>query len=367
MSLFASFCNMGSIYAPFSSSIFSAMVSEKVPVLVPFVTISIVQFILFGKVALIRFILFAIIFAFLTSIKNAKEGTNKDSLKTILLTVTFASAITETFLLLTGISPITEVKYILICVVMQIIFAIIFKRAIKYIDSIEKNSDAKITTVNSLSMISLLICVLSFLKFLTVFDISLWHAICVFLLMVYCWRNKVIKAFISSIAVVLVIGFTYEISAAMALLLVIVAVVTALLSHAGKKGAILGAVVCLLYVIAFGNGIDEDPIQTAIKDDYIKYLQTTIDGIQDKSGEEYQKYVTELERAQFEHDLKAESQKTNARAILKYMIIGFVLLAIIPAEAILKLKEHVDLKDEFKFIREKLFKNTKIYRLNAGK
>ena len=111
----------------------------------------------------------------------------------------------------------------------------------------------------------------------------------------------------------------------------------------------------------------EDTFADSLSDDFRAHLQATIDNMKDKSGEEYQKYVQELERLDYERALKKEAKNTTASAILKYMLVGFIVIFLVPFKYISRFKEHVELKDEFRFIREKLFKNTKIYRLNAGK
>ena len=94
-------------------------------------------------------------------------------------------------------------------------------------------------------------------------------------------------------------------------------------------------------------------------DDFKNYIKQSNNDL--TSGDTQDELITDIDSA------IEEMVNTPYSIIFREMLIGFIILAAVPETYINMLKEHVDVDEEFKFIKEKLFKDSIIYRLNPGK
>ena len=161
MSILSGFCNFATSYSTFSSALFASLVKNKIPVLVTFLVTSIIQGAVFGNVALIRYLLLSIIFAFFTSMQKKTIDDEKTKILKHVKCFGISIAISEIALLLFRVTPIEEIPHVLLNAVMVIAFSIIFDRALKYIDSIGKDKEEPIVALNTLAMVVMMICLTS--------------------------------------------------------------------------------------------------------------------------------------------------------------------------------------------------------------
>ena len=368
MSILSGFCNFATSYSTFSSSLFASLVKNKIPVLVTFLVTSIIQGAVFGNVALIRYLLLSIIFAFFTSMQKKTIDDEKTKILKHVKCLGISIAISEIALLIFRVTPIEEIPHVLLNAVMVIAFSIIFDRALKYIDSIGKDKEEPIIALNTLAMVVMMICLTSCFSHFNFLGINLWHLICIIVIMLYSWKNKVVRAIVCALISVVAIGICKEITLSLSILILLVSLITCIISRAGRKGAIVGVAVCAVFVITFfftDNGSSNVGLDTEIQQDYQKFLASNMEKL--GSGEEYQKYKEEIEQLNKLNEIEKEAKNTISTQVTREMLIGFIILAAVPETYINMLKEHVDVDEEFKFIKEKLFKDSIIYRLNPGK
>ena len=368
LAILAGFSNFGTNYLPISKALTSGMIIKKVPVLVPFVIMAIIQGVVFGKIAVLRFLIFTLLFAFLTSRKKHGED-GKGQIKNILIRSGISLGVTEAFLVLIGITAFVDIPYAIVSSIMTIAGSLIFEKAIEYILMLKKNNEVQFSTISGVAVVIMLVCVTTCLKEFTFFGIDLWSTITLFLLAIFAWKNKILNSIICAIIVAVTVGICDKIGIPLFIMIVLSTMVFCLISRAGKKGAIIGAFVCLVYALAIsGHTVDvgNTGMSNEMMKDYVSTLKKTLSSMQDKSGEEYQKIATEISRIEEVENIKEQAKNTTTIKTLKEMVIVFAILSLIPEKYIEDLKGKVSVKNEFKFI-QKFFKNNKIYRLNAGK
>ena len=368
---FAGFCNFSGVYPSFSCSLFGAFAEEKIPAVVMVIITTLIQGFFFGTEAVLRFLLFVLLFAIFKSVRKEKEKDEKKRIKTIAVTSILSAVITEVLLVLIKIVPITSLGISLLHILFTGLFLLVFDRAFKYLSSIDKNSKDEITTVNSISCILMIVAVTLCLANVKVFGVDLWSLICIVLIMLYSWKNKIIRAVICALLVLVVIALCYELKLEMAICLLAVSLITALISRAGKKGAMLGLAFSTILAIftIFNTATPHSPeVELKLSEDYQRFLQKQLEMLEnEKSGDDYLKISDELTKIEEMKQLNEEAKNTYSSRVIKIMAVGFLMFLLIPEALIERLKVHVELKDEFKKLREKLLKVHKIYRLNAGK
>ncbi len=369
LGIFASFGNFASTYTTLSNALFGAFAEGKIPAIVMVITTAIIQGLLCGKVAVFRFLAFVIIFAIIKCKTKKAEKDEIKNAKDLLIKATISSVITEVLLILLRITAITDIAYILLHILCVSLFMLLFDRAFKYFASLSKDSKDEITTINSVSAVLSLVALMTPLKYISVFGADLWIIISTMFVMIYSWKNTLARsmmcALFTSFVIMLCDGFRVE----AIICLIIVSIVTALLSRAGKKGAAIGiavAGICLLVTLFNEPPVISPEMRFKLTDEYKDFLITAEERYTEKSGDEYQKIVDELANVEELEKLEKQAKNTFSSKILKGLLIGFLLIIILPATIIEKLKVHVELKDEFKKFREKFLKVHKIYRLNAG-
>ena len=367
----AGFCNFSSVYPTFSCSLFGAFAEEKIPAVIMVIISTLIQGFFFGTEAVLRFLLFVILFAIFKSARKENEKNERKRVKTIAVTSILSAVITEVLLVLIKIVPITSLGISLLHVLFTGLFLLVFDRAFKYLSSIDKNSKEEITTVNSISCILMIVAVTLCLTNVKLFGVDLWSLICIVLIMLYSWKNKIIRAVICALFVLVVTALCYELKLEMAICLLAVSLITALISRAGKKGAIVGlafSVILAIFTISNTATPQSPEVELKLSEDYQRFLQKQLEMLEnEKSGDDYLKISDELAKIEEIKQLNEEAKNTYSSRVIKTMAVGFLMFLIIPEALIEKLKVHVELKDEFKKLREKLLKVHKVYRLNAGK
>ncbi len=369
MSAFAGFCNFSGAYPAFSCALFGASAEEKIPAIVMVALTSIIQILVFGKEAFARFIFFVILFAIFKSVSKKKDQNEFEKNKSIIIRTTISSVVTEVLLILLSMTPITEIAHSIVHIIVTAVFTILFIRTIKYFSSISEGSEEEITTINNISAVLAITAITACLNPIMIFGVNLWIIVCVALVMLYSWKNKLLKAVICALLSSLMIAFCGQINLEIVICIIVTSIVTALISRANKKGALIGLIIAtVIAVVLQFKSAPEMPPEMSFKltDEYKEFLRSAEARYTVKSGDEYNKIIEELKNVEELEKLKYEAQNTYSSRVIKSMIVGFLLLIFIPEVLLEKLKIHEEIKDEFTQFKERLLKIHKVYRLNAG-
>lgn len=369
--ILAAFSSMVMGINPFSSAIFVVMVEEKVPVLITFLITSIVQLLLFGYVNTLKFLIFVIVYSIIKAFsKNTTKYDSNDIVqlaKNFLPKILIASVISEGILLITRVEELSDFPEIICYVISIALFSIVFRYAYKYYYSLLKESDEKVKYIHIISFVILFTICISFVKGINIFGVNLWIVLSIVLLMIVAWKKNIVFGILSSLLVSLVILLCTNVAIGIIILMLVVGIVTTLISKAGRKGALIGLVFSfVILLITFGrNAVNNNPaMNERMQEDYYSFLKSSLNSL---SGDEYEKTSEEIARIEEMDRIQKEAQNTLSSTIIKCMLIGFFLLCVIPIKYLDYINGLVPDAPDIEDIRTRLFRVSKIYRLNPGK
>lgn len=245
-----SFCTLSTGTSPFGIAILGAVETVKIPLLIPFLIISLVTGFKFGFVALSKFLLSAVVFVGIKAFLKT-QNTKTNNVAKIMVAVALVEGI---FLAFTN----TLVYDSLLAVYTTItvgIFYLIFSAGLPPI--VNLGEDRVSSTEELLStgiLISLIFSPFGEIEFL---GISLIGIVSILTIMILGWKKGPSLGAASGIAIALVLGLTGNASITTVATFGLSGLFAGLLSRFGKIGAVLGFVLGnLLLMLYEGNSLE---------------------------------------------------------------------------------------------------------------
>lgn len=235
---------------PFGLAMLGAMSGMNVPLILPLAIIAITTVVTFGWVALLKFIISALIFTLLKSF--IKFGDNKTGNTVKIL---FASAIGEIFALMIKGSLVYDALLAVYAALTSGIFYLIFSEGLPVIKDCDSR---KIFSSETLLATGILMTIaISGLGSMEVFNISIRGILCVLLVLLLGWKRGASVGAAAGIAISLTLGLigignvatiaTYGFSGLLA----------GIFSKYGKVGAAIGFVLGNIILAFYANGSTE--------------------------------------------------------------------------------------------------------------
>ncbi|MCI8361749.1 MAG: SpoIIE family protein phosphatase [Clostridia bacterium] len=248
--------------APFGIAIFAAILSNSVPVGIPFIIIGIANFISFGGTSTLNYILTALILLFSVLIKPAKYNNESNEQRRLGLRVLL-------FTLIIGIIKLIfkreiVVYDILVSIMNSVcvfIFYKIFANAIPVINKIGKGNVYSIEEVMGSSL--LLAIAVSCIGNFAIFGYSVKNILCILIVLVMGWKNGILVGGTAGITVGTVLGVIGAGEIDMVASYALSGMIAGIFSKFGKIGVIIGFIlgnVALAYV-ANGNTVEVIKLQ----------------------------------------------------------------------------------------------------------
>ena len=364
------FCSMTMGINPFSSAIFVVLVEEKIPALITFLITAIIQLVIFGYVEALRYLVFVLIYSLVKAFSKKKEKYNDEDIveliKNYLPKILISVAISEAFLLITGIEETSNIIAIISYVISITLFSVVFKFAYKYYYALIKETNEPTKFVHVISFVIMAMICISFVKGIVIFGVNLWIAFAFVLLMIVVWKKNIVFGIMAALLVSMNILLCLNASMGIVILALVVGIVAVLLSKAGKKGALIGLVfsfVLLLITLGHNNINDNIAMSERMQSDYYEFLKNSQKIL---SGDELEKTNEELARIESLEQVREDSQNTLSNAIIKCMIIGFFILCVVPYKYIEYVNRKIPDAPSAESIKNRLFRVNKIYWLNPG-
>lgn len=236
---------------PFGVAAFGAAASSKVPVLIPFIGILLVTLIKFGPLAMLKFIISAVLFVALKAFLNAKEqNKTTDTIKMLV-----AVAIAESITLFASKTPVYDSVLAIYSAITSAIFYLIFSAGLSTI--IDYNKKSVISSEDLLATSVLLTVAISLLGDLSIFGISIRGILSVLMVMILGWKCGACIGATAGIAISIVLGImgyglaitvaTYGFSG----------LLSGVFSKYGKIGAGIGFILGNMILAFYANGSTE--------------------------------------------------------------------------------------------------------------
>lgn len=339
---------------PFMTSYFGALVNNQIPVLVPFVLMLIITAIRFGTVGITKFVVTAIVFAIFTSYKKSNDDFNK------IIKILVASVISTVILFITKQVAINMLPQLVLETILVLIFYLVFTLGLKVL--IEKpKEEIKQEELISSGIVALV--VFSGFYHPIAYGISIFSLISVITLMIITWKKPVLFGIITSLFLASLFIALQNEALTYLMLFAIIAIVTTLLSRAGKKGAMIGLVFTLVYSLIYSinqqNTYNNFGMNERLLQDYAQFVEN-----RENSGNKanISGEINDFNEKEWIEGVKKSAKPSASSVVLKEMAIGFILLLLLPESALPTKVTSNDFKNLFK----KAFPNNKVLRLNPG-
>lgn len=357
---------------PFSNALFVAQVEEKIPIIITFAFTCIVQFLMFGMTAVLRYLTFVIIYSIIVSFGKTKSSDAKDTfsfLKVFLPRILIALVISEVLLFWIKVEDTTKIPEIICLCIFTIFFSLIFKYAFKYLFSVSINKE-NVNYFDAICFVILCIVSTSILRLVPILGTNLWMFLSILAFMLVVWKKNIVFAIVLSLltAITIIICDLNMFSIGFILLCLIVGIATSIFSKANKKGALIGLIVS--FVVLFATSINSigkstDPAMSPrLQDDYLNYMKQSA---KLKSGDELEKINEEIARIEEYKNIEESAKNTVSSTIMKCMLLGFLIICLMPDKLLEQINGKIPDAPSVKTIRERWFKIQKIYLLDSGK
>ena len=271
--------------SPFGIAAFGAAATNKVPVLIPLVGISILTSIIFGPMAMLKFIISAILFVALkVFVKTTEENKTADTVKMLV-----AVSIAESIGLLFSKTLVYDSLLAVYSSITAAIFYLIFSEGLSTIVEYDKKN--VISSEDLLATSVLLTVMISLLGELTVFDVPIRGILSVLMVMILGWKCGACIGATAGICISIVLGLMGYGSAVMVATYGFSGLLSGVFSKYGKIGAGIGFILGNIILAFYANGSTE--IIISLKEIVIasvclffipKNLTVIIDDLFDYSG-----------------------------------------------------------------------------------
>lgn len=236
---------------PFGVAAFGAAASSKVPVLIPFIGILLVTLIKFGPLAMLKFIISAVLFVALKAFLNAKEqNKTTDTIKMLV-----AVAIAESITLFASKTPVYDSVLAIYSAITSAIFYLIFSAGLSTI--IDYNKKSVISSEDLLATSVLLTVAISLLGDLSIFGISIRGILSVLMVMILGWKCGACIGATAGIAISIVLGIMGYGSAITVATYGFSGLLAGVFSKYGKIGAGIGFILGNMILAFYANGSTE--------------------------------------------------------------------------------------------------------------
>ncbi len=236
---------------PFGVAAFGAAASNKVPVLIPFIGILLVTLIKFGPLAMLKFIISAVLFIALKAFLNTKEqNKTTDTIKMLV-----AVAIAESITLFASKTPIYDSVLAIYSAITSAIFYLIFSEGLSTI--IDYNKKSVISSEDLLATSVLLTVAISLLGDLSLFGVSIRGILSVLMVMILGWKCGACIGATAGIAISIVLGIMGYGSAVMIATYGFSGLLSGVFSKYGKIGAGIGFILGNMILAFYANGSTE--------------------------------------------------------------------------------------------------------------
>lgn len=235
VSLLVSFCGLSTGTSPFGLAIFGAIETIKVPLLIPFILISLVTVFKFGFVALLKFVLSAVAFVGMKAFIKT-ENTKTNNAAKILV----ATAIVEGLFLFFSKTLVYDSLLAAFTTITVGIFYLIFAAGLPAIADL---GEERVASTEELLATGILISVIfnSFGSF-EFLGITLGSIVSILTIMILGWKKGASIGAASGIAIALVLGLMGQANITTVAAFGLSGLLAGLLSRFGKFGAVIGFV-----------------------------------------------------------------------------------------------------------------------------
>ena len=243
-------CRMASDATPFGLAILGATSVLKLPLIVPFLLISVVTGLCFGKIALLKFIIAGVLYVAIKSFVKLSDTKTSNT-----MTLICSSVIAEIIALSFNDFLLYDALFALYNSVMTGVFYLIFSEGLPAIYNIDNE---KVHSSEALVCAGVLLSVLvsSFGNF-GILGITIRGAITVLLVMLLGWKCGAAVGCAAGLSISLMLGIMGYGTVATVATYAFCGLLSGLLSKFGRGGAVIGFIVGNMILVFFANGSTE--------------------------------------------------------------------------------------------------------------
>lgn len=237
--------------SPFGVAVFGAAATNKVPVLIPFIGITIITLFKFGPLSMLKFIISAVLFIALKAFLNNKEKNKTTDTMKMLVAVAIAESIT----LFVSKTPVYDSVLAIYSAITSAVFYLIFSEALATIVDYDKKS--VISSENMLATSVLLTVAVSLLGELSIFGISIRGILSVLMVMILGWKFGACIGATAGIVISIVSGIMGYGSAITVATYGFSGLLSGVFAKYGKIGAGIGFILGNMILAFYANGSTE--------------------------------------------------------------------------------------------------------------
>ncbi len=237
--------------SPFGMAAFGAAATNKVPVLIPFIGIGIITLLLFGPLAMIKFIISAIVFIVLKAFINNTENSKTTDTVKMLVSVAIAEAIS----LFVSNTLVYDSLLAIYSSITAAIFYLIFSEGLSTIVDYDKKS--VVSSEDMLATGVLLTVAVSLLNDLSIFGVSIRGILSVLMVMILGWKCGACIGATAGIVTSMVLGVMGFGSAITVATYGFSGLLSGVFSKYGKIGAGIGFIIGNMILAFYANGSTE--------------------------------------------------------------------------------------------------------------
>lgn len=237
--------------SPFGVAIFGAAATNKVPVLIPFIGISIITLLMFGPLAMLKFIISSVLFIVLkVFINNAEKSKTTNTFKMLV-----AVAISESISLFVSKTLIYDSLLAVYSAITSAIFYLIFSEGLATIVDYDRKN--VISSEDMLASSVLFTVVVSLLGEVSIWGISIRGILSVLMVMILGWKCGACIGATAGIAISIVLGLMGFGSAVTVATYGFSGLLSGIFSKYGKIGAGIGFILGNIVLAFYANGSTE--------------------------------------------------------------------------------------------------------------
>lgn len=237
--------------SPFGVAIFGAAATNKVPVLIPFIGISIITLLMFGPLAMLKFIISSVLFIVLkVFINNAEKSKTTDTFKMLV-----SVAISESISLFVSKTLIYDSLLAVYSAITSAIFYLIFSEGLATIVDYDRKN--VISSEDMLASSVLFTVVVSLLGEVSIWGISIRGILSVLMVMILGWKCGACIGATAGIAISIVLGIMGFGSAVTVATYGFSGLLSGIFSKYGKIGAGIGFILGNIVLAFYANGSTE--------------------------------------------------------------------------------------------------------------
>lgn len=329
---------------PFLVAFFGALIVLKVPILPSLITSLVVCFIRGDSSLIIHFSLFTVLFAFFKSYTTNNDGKN------IYIKYLLSNVISIVFSLVTGFASFDKFGHVIMLLILEILFFVIFKTGLKILFNIKES--LLCSNEELIALFTIFITALSTFRNISFSGVTVTSLITTICIMLSSLKKPLNYGIANSLILTIIFGIVQKTNLAYFILHVVCSIIITLLSKAGKKGITIGFVFSLLMISIILQKEVNIPQKDNILENYNEYLMN-------RSGD----YNIEGNIV----DVPEFNQYTISGVISKQMAVGYLLLMLIPASFYVSYRKNSEESQEIQAFKEKMFNKRTNYMLNSGK